>query len=148
MWWRGGETNSLVTVLEDIAGRADQLQAPAHSEMQTTNAATIDPAKVRGDIDRLKAVAQATKKYTNKYIAHLDRHPTVPVPTLLEIEEAIDLIGESLRKYTMLLTGADLKLGMNVLFDWTAVFTVPWLPLVVSSPVDTVPPQANRPAGD
>jgi hypothetical protein len=84
---------------------------------------------VQSDIDRLKAAAQATKKYTNKYIAHLDRHPTtVPVPTLLEIEEAIDLIGELLRKYTMLLTGADLKLGINVLFDWTTVFTVPWVP--------------------
>ena len=124
---KAGETDSLVTVLEDIARRADQLQVSAYSGMQAANAATIDPAKVRDDIDRLKVAAAATKKYTNNYIAHLDRQPTVPVPTLTEIEQAIDLIGELLQKYTLLLTGADLELGIKVLFDWTAVFTVPWL---------------------
>jgi len=129
MGGKADETDSLVTILEDIAGRPDELKVPAHSGMQAADAATIDPAKARDDVDRLKAAAAATKKYTNKYIAHLDRQPTVPVPTPLEIEQAVDLIGELLQKYTMLLTGADLKLGINVLFDWTVAFSVPWLPV-------------------
>ena len=124
---RADETDSLVTVLLDIARHASQLQVTAHSGMQVANGATIDPAKVRADDTRRKAAAAGTKRYTNKYIAHLDRRPTAPIPTLPEIDQAIDLIGEVLLKYTMLLTGADLKLGINVLVDWTAALTVPWL---------------------
>ena len=40
---------------------------------------------------------------------------------------AVELIGELLYKYTLLLTGADLRLGIVVASDWTSVFTVPWI---------------------
>jgi hypothetical protein len=30
-------------------------------------------------------------------------------------------------KYTLLLTGADLRLGIVVASDWTSVFIVPWI---------------------
>ena len=33
---------------------------------------TIDPGRVRADIERLKTVAATTKKYVNKRIPHID----------------------------------------------------------------------------
>lgn len=45
-----------------------------------------------------------------------------------EIEAAVDLIGELLKKYMLLIAGKDLDLETRVLFDWTGALTVPWLP--------------------
>jgi hypothetical protein len=90
-------------------------------------AGTVDPDKVLADIERLKTVAATTRKYVNKRIAHIDRKGAATVPTAPEIDAAVELIGELLQKYTLLLTGADLRLGILVPFDWTIVFTVPWI---------------------
>ena len=93
--------------------------------MRLAGTDTIDPDKVLADIERLKTAAATTKKYVNKRIAHIDRHGTPTVPTAPEIDAAVELIGELLQKYTLLLTGAGLRLGILVTFDWTSVFTVP-----------------------
>ena len=95
--------------------------------MRLAGTDTIDPDKVLADIERLKTAAATTKKYVNKRIAHIDRHGTPTVPTAPEIDTAVELIGELLQKYTLLLTGAGLRLGILVTFDWTSVFTVPWI---------------------
>ena len=96
--------------------------------MQLAGANTIDPAAVQADVERLKQAAASTKRYSNKYITHLDRRPNAPVPGVEEIEAAIDLVGEMLKKYMLLITGKDLELEPKVLFDWTGSLTVPWLP--------------------
>jgi hypothetical protein len=71
---------------------------------------------------------EATReRYVNKRIAHIDCNGTPTVPTAPEIDAAVELIGELPQKYTLLLTGADLRLGILVTFDWTSVFTVPWI---------------------
>ena len=94
--------------------------------MQLAGTDSIDPAKVLADIDQLKTAAATTKRYVNKRIAQIDRKGTPTVPTAPEIDAAVELTGELLHKYTLLLTGADLRLESLVAFDWTSVFTVPW----------------------
>lgn len=120
------DSDSLLTLLTDIAAPPGDLEI-IDPEMQQAGNSTIDPAKVLADIDRLKAAAAGTKKYVNKRITHIDRKGTPTVPTAPEMDAAIELMGELLHKYTLLLTGADLRLGVLVAFDWTSVFTVPWI---------------------
>jgi hypothetical protein len=120
------DSDSLLTLLTDIAAHPRDLET-TYPEMQLAGTNTIDPAKVLADIDRLKTAVATTKKYVNKRIAHMDRKGTPTVPTAPEIDTAVELIGELLHKYTLLLTGADLTLGILVAFDWTSVFTVPWI---------------------
>jgi hypothetical protein len=96
--------------------------------MQLAGAATIDPAAIQADVDQLRNAAAAIKKYSNKYITHLDRQPKAVVPGEEEIEAAINLVGELLKKYMPLITGKDLDLETRVLFDWTGSLNVPWLP--------------------
>jgi len=124
---REHETDSLVTVLNDIIVHPQDLVVGEHTGMQLAGARTIDPAAVRADIDRLRNAAAAIKKYSNKYITHLDRQPKAPVPGEEEIEAAIDLVGELFKKYMLLIAGKDLDLETHVLFDWTMALTVPWL---------------------
>ena len=119
-------SDSLLTLLTDIAAHPGDLET-TDPEMQLAGTDTIDPAKVLADIDRLKTAAATTKRYVNKRIAHIDRNGTPAVPAAPEIDAAVELIGELLQKYTLLLTGADLRLGILVAFDWTSVFTVPWI---------------------
>lgn len=120
------DSDSLLTLLTDIAAHPGDLEV-TDSEMRLPSSDTIDPDKVRADIERLKTVAATTKKYVDKRIAHIDSRGTPTVPTAPEIDAAVELIGELLHKYTLLLTGADLRLGILVAFDWTSVFTVPWI---------------------
>ena len=120
------DSESLLTLLSDIAAHPGDLET-TDPVMQLAGTNTIDPAKVLADIDRLKTAVATTKRYVNKRIAHIDRKGTPTVPTAPEIDTAVGLIGELLHKYTLLLTGADLRLGILVALDWTSVFTVPWI---------------------
>jgi hypothetical protein len=120
------DSDSLFTLLTGIAAHPNDLKI-TDPEMQLAGTDTIDPAKVLADIDRLKTAAATTKRYVNKRIAHIDRNGTSTVPTAPDIDAAVELIGELLHKYTLLLTGADLRLGILVTYDWTSVFTVPWI---------------------
>ena len=120
------DSDSLLTLLTDIAAHPGDLNT-TDPAMQLAGAGTIDPAKVRADIERLKTAAATTRKYVNKHIAHIDRKGAPTVPTALEIDAAVELIGELSQKYTLLLTGGGLRLGIRVTFDWTSVFTVPWI---------------------
>jgi hypothetical protein len=126
---REHETDSLVTVLNDIIAHPPDLVVSEHTGMQLAGARTIDPAEVQADVDRLGQTVAVIKKYSNKYVTHLDRKPKAPVPREEEIEAAIDLIGELLKKYMLLISGTDLDLETRILFDWTGSLTVPWLPL-------------------
>jgi len=114
------DSDSLLTLLTDIAAHPGDLET-TDPEMQLAGTDTIDPAKVLADIDRLKTAGATTKRNLNKRIAHIDRNGTPTVPTAPEIDAAVELIGELLHKYTLLLTGADLRLGIMVAFDWTSV---------------------------
>jgi hypothetical protein len=120
------DSDSLLTLLTGIAAHPGDLET-TDPEMQLAGTDTIDPAKVLADIDRLKTAAATTKRYVNKRIAHIDRSGAPTVPTAPEIDAAVKLIGELLQKYTLPLTGGDLRLGVLVTFDWTSVFTVPWI---------------------
>jgi hypothetical protein len=125
---RENQTDSLVTVLDDIVAHPQDLVVGDHSGMQLAGAATIDPVAIQADVDQLRNAAAAIKKYSNKYITHLDRQPKAVVPGEEEIEAAINLVGELLKKYMLLIAGNDLDLETCVLFDWTGSLTVPWLP--------------------
>jgi hypothetical protein len=56
----------------------------------------------------------------------VERAPNVSIPTVVELDQAIDLLGELLHRYMLLTTGADLEIMPTVLFNWAGVFDQPW----------------------
>lgn len=121
-------TNSLVAVLEDIIDnvQAHPWQPWAPAEYRAANG-FIDPQRVRQDIEALRDAAQTVSVYVNKHLAHLERKANVAIPTVVEIDDAINLLGEMVRCYLLLLTGQNLAhVEPILLFPWTAVFDQPW----------------------
>jgi len=90
----------------------------------------LDRQVVVGDLARLGNVAQRIKVFADKYVAHYDRdrEPSTDLPASHELDTAIDVLGELLKKYTLLLKAQDLaRVDPIPQYDWLAPFRVPWL---------------------
>jgi hypothetical protein len=73
--------------------------------------------------------AANVKAYVDEHIAHSDKRPRTPLPTFAELDAALDLIGELMSKYCLLLTAAGLPdVVPTIQNDWEAVFRQPWIP--------------------
>jgi hypothetical protein len=89
----------------------------------------LDPAIPRADLADLTGAAASVKAFVDESIAHSDKRPSSPLPTFAELDAALDLIGELLSKYTLLLTAAGLvDVVPTIQTDWEAVFRQPWIP--------------------
>jgi hypothetical protein len=126
---RAPDSDSLLNLLTEIAENPTEIICPgALFTMRAPGLDTVDPAQVRADIDGLTQTAASTRQYVNKYLAHIDRAPTVQIPATNEVDDGVRLLGDLLKKYTLLLRDTDLKVEPLVLFDWTAALREAWLP--------------------
>ena len=124
------DTNSLVAVLEDIAEHRDAYPwVPWMPDDYRGADDHIDHMRVRRDVAALRDAADVVTRYVNKHLAHLERIATVAAPTLVDVDNAIDLLGTMLQRYLLLTTGQNLaSVTPLLMFDWTSVFTQPWRP--------------------
>ncbi len=124
---RDPRSDSLINVLIGI--EADPAAVPCHiSDMRAAGSVAADPALVRADIDQLSTTAAQVRSYVNKYLAHIDQSPKLPIPAIAVVDTAVQVLGDLLKKYTLLLKNADLRVEPMVLFDWASVFQEPWAP--------------------
>jgi hypothetical protein len=86
---------------------------------------------VENDLTELQKAAESTKWLVNKFLAHHDEHAVEAVDETFEADEvhrAIDVVGETYRKYFGLMHGsAVLRVTPVILHDWQAVFRQPWM---------------------
>ena len=107
----------------------------------------LDPAIPQVDLAKLRDGSEKVRRYVDQNVAHLDARaipnlngpptgapPEAPtttgekLPTLNEVHDAIDLIGDLFKKYGNLLTAAAwVDLTPALQHDWEAVFRVPWI---------------------
>jgi hypothetical protein len=116
------------TGMADLAHRDFDRFAPG-------GAPHVDPTVVKDDRQCLKKTCDNLSRWASNYVAHLNKaialgQSTSPLKaTWRELDEAIDLLGELLRKYELLLNQAGmLAVEPVILEDWQQVFRVPWLP--------------------
>ena len=124
---------SLANLMGAVADSAATIQCPFVPEMQVAGGARLDPQKVQDDLAALRAAAEDVRKYVNKYLAHVDRVWKGGPPDTTVTDSAVDLLGELLKKYTLILTGADLVVTPLPHFDVTAAFREAWLPAAPSA---------------
>ena len=100
----------------------------------------LSTENVRADIAALKAAAKKVVPYVNFTIAHRDRRALDHLPSWDQVNKAIDVLEQLVRKYNSLLdAGQAPRLVPTWQYDWKRVFRVPWLPSrkdVRSSPND------------
>ena len=90
----------------------------------------FDRERARKDFQELQAAAAKVKKYVDTHVAHskLNATPADAELTLNEIHEAIDVVGETYRRYYSLFTAASWhELAPVIQHDWEAPFRVRWI---------------------
>ncbi|MGO9911681.1 MAG: hypothetical protein ACLPQS_11030 [Acidimicrobiales bacterium] len=82
---------------------------------------------IEGEAALLTRVSKGTREFVDKRIAHPDHGAEIEIPTMQDLDLAIDALGEVDRALHLLLLGADFD-GPEpyVLFDWAAGLEVPW----------------------
>lgn len=89
---------------------------------------TIPSRDAAADRDHLVAVARPVEVLVNEAFAHRSETPLNEKVTYAQLHAAIDVIGELLRKYTLLLRASSFySLLPTDQVDWKAPFRVPWL---------------------
>lgn len=97
----------------------------------------LDPAIPESDLQRLITESEAVRKHVDKHIAHSEDPGPEPKdpgaasetpPTLSEVHDAIDVIGEVFQRYYSLFEAAAMvSLEPVMQHDWLAPFRVPWI---------------------
>src|SRR5258708_38635774 len=85
-------TNSLVAVLEGITAHAQAHRWQFVPADYRASDGTVNPLRVQDDINELRAAANKVGIYVNKHLAHLEHKPNVAIPTVVDLDTAIDLL--------------------------------------------------------
>jgi hypothetical protein len=109
---------------------AEQEKRRAHAAFDSfAGSKDVLPAGVvAADRKKLTQSCKVLGKFTSQHIAHHDRQPTAPAPKLQDLNQFIDVFGELIRKYVLVLTCdsvADLVPALQS--DWKAPFRQAWI---------------------
>lgn len=91
----------------------------------------LDPSIPQRDLDVLTVAASKVKAYVDGHIAHSDAKAVRgdELPSVKDMHDAIDVIGDLFRRYFLLLTGQEMATLVPLIeHDWMAVFRQPWIP--------------------
>lgn len=110
-------TDSFMNLLKSVEPHATKLPG-AHA---------IEPGQVGKDMTTLRQAASRITPYVNKNLAHLDRVPAPVIPEYVEIDDAVQLLGDLLVRYELLLKNVDLAIGPFFAFNWANVFHEAWV---------------------
>jgi hypothetical protein len=83
--------------------------------------------EMQADLDLIEKTCERVKKYVDQYVAHHDRNSSAVIPTHGELNEAVDAIVETYRRYHIILKDSDIESVLQYLSDPLAIFTFPWL---------------------
>ena len=139
---------SLITLLREIRKRPDLLSRERHVERYREEGGAefeevghrefdrfagqggshVDPRLVRDDITALQRLTGDLERYATKRVAHLDAKGPDRIPTFDELEKAIDLFEDLVKKYRLLIKREGGDVLPVVAYPWKAIFTEPWIP--------------------
>lgn len=120
---RDSRTVSLRKLIEEIAGYPDLFVGRA------------SPEDVQSHLAELDKTCKKVKDYVDQFVAHHDRSSSAPVPTHRELNEAIDTLITTFKKYYALINNADIDVGVSYLEDPLSIFRFAWIETTSSAGV-------------
>lgn len=87
----------------------------------------LDPLVPCKDLAHLNDICHPIRKFVNKRVAHHDRKPFTQFPTLKELDEALDALIDTYRKYTLLIRGIPYDVTITPQWDWKEIFKTAWI---------------------
>ncbi len=88
----------------------------------------VSAVTVEEDISLLTDITEGVRKFVNKRVAHISK-TTNPGATWGQLDAAIDIVGELVKKYRLLLTQQSLMTLEPVIQEnWRSLFSISWYP--------------------
>ncbi len=89
----------------------------------------VDSALVSVDRDALLAAGKDVESYVDRVVAHRDKRPPSVIPTLTDMDKALDVTFDLASKYHLLLErrGYGFPVAAWVGDEWRDLFKVPWI---------------------
>jgi hypothetical protein len=109
---------------------ADELARLTYDKHVGAGASKLDRNTVQQEIDSLHKASKTIHHYADRTVAHYDtRGLSEPVPKFADLEECLKVLEKLVLRYLLLLKGASQStLLPTFMYDWKAVFTIPWIP--------------------
>lgn len=90
----------------------------------------LSKTQVRSDLRAIEEAEERIRRLVNKKIAHthLNRHAIKKLPTLNELDQALNTLDKILCKYYLLLTACEMgSVSAERQYDWKEVLCFPWV---------------------
>lgn len=88
----------------------------------------VDANRVQGDLDLLKRTCAAAEEFADRRVAHIDKRGLSLNLDLQGIFEALDSLGESVRRYQFLFHAKNVDMHPHPTRPIYHIFELPWLP--------------------
>ena len=82
---------------------------------------------LKDDLARLDRTCEKVKGYVDQFVAHHQRNSSAALPTHRELNEAVDALIETFRKYYAVINGADIDVVVSYLEEPLSIFRFPWI---------------------
>ena len=82
---------------------------------------------LKEDLAKLDRTCERVKGYVDQFVAHHDRTSSASVPTHRELNEAVDALVETFRKYYAIVNDADIEVVVGYLEEPLSIFRFPWI---------------------
>ena len=87
----------------------------------------VDVNMVQGDLDDLQCRTKEIRTFVDKRVAHWDKRHFTQIPTFIQLNSCLDLLGALVKKYLNVLRAESHELLPVWQYDWMSVFTKPWI---------------------
>lgn len=86
----------------------------------------LDIVRLQADLDALSATAEKVAAFADRVVAHIDSRGARDIPTFKDLDDAIDVLGELFKHYSILVDGKGwVFLEPAIQGDWKAPFRKP-----------------------
>jgi hypothetical protein len=86
----------------------------------------FDATKVAPDLEQLKVTVNSVAAFADRQVAHIDRRGVKQSPTFAELDKAIEVLGEVLGMYSVLIKGSRMAFyEPTIQDDWKSPFRRP-----------------------
>jgi hypothetical protein len=98
----------------------EEQEAKYYDREWANNKGSLDVGRVRADIDTLDAAAIEVMKWVDRMVAHVDSRGFDGRVTWKDLDESLDLVGDTFKRYDKLVTGFHWDSFQTWMTDWQA----------------------------
>lgn len=110
------------------AGMPADLAEREFDRLAEPGAPHLTMRRVQGDLDEFRGAADQLEQFATQRIAHLDIEEPTVIAKSEDLDRALDVFEQLVRRYRLLLRGDGGDVVPVIAYPWEAVLTEPWIP--------------------